>query len=140
MKQSETLAEKLQQQDTIENKFLTFHIGKEEYAIAVIYVTQILAMQKITKLPEMPNFILGVINLRGKVIPVIDVRIRFGFEHQDFTNRTCTIVVDINDISVGLIVDEVLEVVMIPPANIEAPPSINKSMESRYIESSPRNL
>ena len=134
MDTNEQLVETVQQDENQENKFLTFNIGKEEYGIEIQNVMQILGMQKITELPEMPSFVQGVINLRGKVIPVIDVRLRFGFEKREFDDRTCIIVIDINDISVGLIVDQVKEVIGIPFANIEPPPSINKSAESRYIK------
>lgn len=134
MERTENLLETAQEEEGLENKFLTFNIGKEEYGIEVQYVTQILGMQKITGLPEMPSFIQGVINLRGKVIPVIDVRLRFSFEKREYDERTCIIVIDINDISVGLIVDQVKEVIDIPLANIEPPPSVNKSVESHYIQ------
>jgi purine-binding chemotaxis protein CheW len=134
MEHTENLIETAQQEDGLENKFLTFNIGKEEYGIEVQYVTQILGLQKITELPEMPSFIQGVINLRGNVIPVIDVRLRFSFEKREYDERTCIIVIDINNVSVGLIVDQVKEVIDIPLSNIEPPPSVNKSVESQYIQ------
>ncbi len=133
MENTEVLNEIIEQEETQENKFLTFQIGKEEYGIDVQHVTQILGMLKITELPDTPEFVQGVINLRGKVIPVIDVRIRFGFEKREYDERTCIIVIDINDISVGFIVDQVKEVIDIPLSNMEPPPSVNKSAESRYI-------
>lgn len=133
MENTEIMEEIIELEETQENKFLTFQLGKEEYGIDVQHVTQILGMLKITELPDMPEFVQGVINLRGKVIPVIDIRVRFGFEKREYDERTCIIVIDIKDISVGFIVDQVKEVIDIPLANMEDPPSVNKSAESRYI-------
>ncbi len=123
-----------QSEDTQEGKFLTFPIGKEEFAIEIRYVTEIIGIQKITDLPDMPDFIKGVINLRGKVIPVIDVRMRFGLEKREYDERTCIVVVRINAISVGLIVDSVKEVIDIAGSQIDPPPSVNKGSESRFIQ------
>lgn len=121
-------------EDTQEGKFLTFQLGREEYAIEIRYVTEIIGIQKITDLPEMPEYVKGVINLRGKVIPVIDVRLRFGFEPREYDERTCIIVVDIEGLAVGLIVDAVKEVLDIALTQIDPPPTVSKSAESRYIQ------
>jgi purine-binding chemotaxis protein CheW len=123
-----------QEEDTQEGKFLTFPIGKEEYCIEIRFVTEIIGIQKITDLPDMPAYVKGVINLRGKVIPVIDVRLRFGFEERDYDERTCIVVVNINEVAVGLIVDSVREVLDIPAGQIDPPPSVRKGAESRYIQ------
>jgi purine-binding chemotaxis protein CheW len=123
-----------QEEDTQEGKFLTFPIGKEEYGIEIRFVTEIIGIQKITDLPDMPAYVKGVINLRGKVIPVIDVRLRFGFEERDYDERTCIVVVNINEVAVGLIVDSVREVLDIPAGQIDPPPSVRKGAESRYIQ------
>ncbi|MCB0280742.1 MAG: purine-binding chemotaxis protein CheW [Calditrichaeota bacterium] len=133
MQETDNFSTRINTQVGMDNKFLTFNIGKEQYGIEIKYVTQILGMQSITSLPEMPSFIQGVINLRGKVIPVINVRVRFGFESLEFTDRTCIIVVDMDRILVGLIVDQMQEVLTIPNEKIEATPTLNKSVESRYI-------
>ena len=122
------------EEDTQEGKYLTFRIGKEEYGIEIRYVTEIIGIQKITDLPDTPDFVKGVINLRGKVIPVIDVRLRFSLEERDYDERTCIIVVNINGTSVGLIVDSVSEVLDIPAGDIELPPKVNKGAGSRYIQ------
>ena len=127
-----TLQEELE--DTQEGKFLTFHLCGEEYGIEIRYVKEINGIQKITDLPEVPAFVKGVINLRGKVIPVIDVRLRFGMEEREYDERTCIVVVEIQETATGLIVDEVSEVIDIPEENIEPPPRVGASVSSRYIK------
>lgn len=121
-------------EDTQEGKFLAFKLSGEEYGLEIRYVTEIIGMQKITDLPDMPLFVKGVINLRGKVIPVIDVRLRFGVEEREYDDRTCIIVSDINSASVGLIVDSVNEVLDIPENQIDPPPKIQQGSESRFIK------
>jgi len=121
-------------EDTQKDKFLTFHLGNEDYGIDIKYVTEIIGIQKITEIPDMPDFIKGVINLRGKVIPVMDVRTRFKIKSCDYDDRTCIMVVNINDTSIGLVVDTVSEVTDIPEANIEEPPRTGKGIKSRYIK------
>lgn len=109
-------------EDTQKGKFLTFHLASEDYGIEIRYVTEIIGIQKITEVPDMPGFVKGVINLRGKVIPVMDVRTRFNFPPRDYDDRTCIIVVNINEMAVGLVVDKVNEVADIPEAQIEPAP------------------
>lgn len=121
-------------EDTQEGKYLTFRIGNEEYGIEIRDVIEIIGIQNITDLPDTPAFVKGVINLRGKVIPVIDVRLRFGLEERAYNDRTCFIVVRLNNISIGLIVDTVSEVMDIPASNTEPPPKVNKGAASRYIK------
>ena len=130
----EEFSELEEQEDTQEGKYLTFQIGKEEYGIEIRYVTEIIGIQKITDLPDTPDYVKGVINLRGKVIPVLDVRLRFGLVERDYDERTCIIVVNINGTSVGLIVDSVSEVLDIPSNDVELPPKVNKGGGSRYIQ------
>ncbi|MEJ2637209.1 MAG: chemotaxis protein CheW [Calditrichia bacterium] len=130
----ERMAVVAEMEDTQQGKFLTFPIGKKDYAIAIRYVTEIIGIQNITDLPDMPVYIKGVINLRGKVIPVIDVRLRFGKEERAYDERTCIVVVNISGMSVGLIVDSVREVLDIQEGMIDPPPSIRKGNESRYIQ------
>ncbi len=134
MAETETLALQSEIEDSQEGKYLAFHVGKEEYGIEIRYVTEIIGLQKITDLPDMPDFVKGVINLRGKVIPVIDVRLRFGFEKREYDERTCIIVTNIDDVAVGLIVDSVAEVLDIPEKNVDPPPRVQKGSESRYIK------
>jgi len=121
-------------EDTQEGKYLTFHMGDEDYGIQIRFVTEIIGIQRITEVPDMPCFIKGVINLRGKVIPVMDVRARFNLPDRQYDERTCIIVVQLNTTSVGLVVDKVNEVADIPPENIEPPPRSTAGGSSEYIE------
>ena len=120
-------------EDTQEGKFLTFNLADEDYGIEIRDVTEIIGIQNITILPDTPAFVKGVINLRGKVIPVIDVRIRFKLEEKEYGERTCIIVVHVNNQSIGLIVDEVSEVMDIPSENMDPAPEMQKGSASRYI-------
>ncbi len=121
-------------EDTQEDKFLTFILSQEEYGIEIRHVTEIIGIQNITEVPDMPHYIKGVINLRGKVIPVMDVRLRFGLEERDYDDRTCIIVINIDEQSVGLIVDRVSEVLDIPKGEVEPPPKIKRGESSRFIQ------
>lgn len=120
------------EEDTQKDRYLTFVLSNESYGIEIRYVTEIIGIQPITEVPELPEYIRGIINLRGKIIPVMDVRLRFKKPYREYNDRTCIIVIDINDISIGLIVDSVSEVISIPEAEIVAPPDMNKS-GNRYI-------
>ncbi|MDF2592115.1 MAG: cheW4 [Clostridia bacterium] len=126
--------ELFEEEDTQKGKYLTFNIGTEFYGIEIKYVTEIIGIQVITEVPELPEHIRGIINLRGKIIPVMDVRLRFKKPFREYNDRTCVIVVDIKDISVGLIVDSVSEVLNIPEQDIVEPPQINKGFNNRYIK------
>jgi purine-binding chemotaxis protein CheW len=121
------------EEDTQKGKFLTFHLAKEDYGIEIRHVTEIIGIQKITEVPDMPDYVRGVINLRGKVIPVMDVRTRFRMPPRDYDERTCIVVVNIDEQSVGLVVDQVNEVADIPDDQIEPPPRTRKA-ESSYIQ------
>jgi purine-binding chemotaxis protein CheW len=123
-----------EEEDTQKDKFLTFHLADEDYGIEIAHVTEIIGIQKITEVPDMPDFVKGVINLRGKVIPVMDVRLRFNIEARDYDDRTCIIVVDIRGTAVGLVVDKVNEVADIPADQIEPPPMTNQGTASRFIQ------
>lgn len=124
-----------EEEDTQKGKFLTFSLGKENYGIEICYVTEIIGIQAITEVPELPLYIKGIINLRGKIIPVMDVRLRFKKDAEEYNDRTCIVVVDIKDISIGLIVDTVAEVLSIADDNIVPPPQVNKGMHNKYIKS-----
>lgn len=121
------------EEDTQKGRFLTFTLGDENYGIEIKYVTEIIGIQAITKIPELPAYVMGIINLRGKIIPVMDVRLRFKKEPKEYNDRTCVIVVDIKDLSVGLIVDSVAEVLTIQEEDIVEPPNINKGVNNKYI-------
>jgi purine-binding chemotaxis protein CheW len=120
------------EEDTQKDRYLTFMIESECYGIEIRYVTEIIGIQAITAIPELPEYVRGIINLRGKIIPVMDVRLRFKKEAREYNDRTCVIVVDIRDISIGLIVDSVAEVLTIAEQDIVDPPQVNR-MNNRYI-------
>lgn len=123
------------EEDTQKGRFLTFALGKETYGIEIRYVTEIIGIQAITELPELSEYVKGIINLRGKIIPVMDVRLRFKKECKEYNDRTCIIVIDINNLSIGLIVDSVSEVLSIDEKDIVEPPQMNKGYNNRYIKS-----
>ncbi|NLM52488.1 MAG: purine-binding chemotaxis protein CheW [Firmicutes bacterium] len=122
-----------EQEDTLKGKYLTFYIEDDCYAIAIKYVTEIIGVQPITEVPELPEYIRGIINLRGKIIPIMDVRLRFKKPFLEYTDRTCVIIVEMNDIDMGLVVDRVAEVLYIPDEDIAPPPEISKG-HNRYIQ------
>jgi len=130
----DVISEQLQAEKTNDNKYLSFQIGNEEYAIDIKHIKEIVGLQNITDIPDMPAFVKGVINLRGKVIPLIDVRLRFGKSEREYDERTCIIITKIKDLTVGFIVDTVKEVLDIPTEQIDSPPKINKNIESRFIK------
>ncbi|OOM10669.1 chemotaxis protein CheW [Clostridium saccharobutylicum] len=121
-------------EDTQKGRYLTFSLGKETYGIEIKYVTEIIGIQTITEIPQLPEYVTGIINLRGKIIPVMDVRLRFRKDSREYNDRTCVIVVDINDISIGLIVDNVAEVLTILDEDIVEPPKMNNGTNNKYIK------
>lgn len=123
------------EEDDMKGRFLTFLVDKELYGIGLRNVMEIVGIQPITQLPEMPDYIKGIVNLRGKIIPVMDVRLRFKKPGQDYHDRTCIIVIDYKDLSVGLIVDSVCEVLAIPDEDIVDKPEINSKGSRGYISS-----
>lgn len=126
MDQSET--------DSMQGRYLTFMLASEGYGLEIRYVTEIIGIQEITCLPDMPEHVRGVLNLRGKVIPVLDVRLRFHLPERDYDDRTCIIVVDVDERSVGLVVDKVSEVIDIPMSDIEPAPKTSSSSGRAYIK------
>ncbi len=120
-----------------EGKYLTFSLGNEEYGIGILKVKEIIGMMRITPVPQTPEFVKGVINLRGKVIPVIDLRLRFGMEEIGYTERTCIVVVEIDGsggkLHIGVVVDSVSEVLNIKGADIEDTPSFGTTLNTEYI-------
>src|SRR5579862_9624411 len=118
-------------------KYLTFIIGKEEFGVGVLKVREIMGIQDITAVPQTPPYLKGVINLRGKVIPVIDLRLKFGLPGIDYTQRTCIIVVQVKSGSaallMGIVVDEVSEVLTIATGDIEDTPDFGASVSTTYI-------
>jgi purine-binding chemotaxis protein CheW len=120
-----------------EGKYLTFSIAGEEHGIGILKIREIIGMLPITSVPETPAFVKGVINLRGKVIPVIDLRLRFGMPEIGYTERTCIIVVEIRGaaavLPVGIVVDSVSEVLNIKAEEIEGPPDFGGRLKTDYI-------
>jgi purine-binding chemotaxis protein CheW len=120
-----------------EGKYLTFTLAEEEYGIGILKIKEIIGMMSITTVPQTPKFVKGVINLRGKVIPVIDLRLRFGMESMDYTERTCIIVVEIDGtastVQIGIVVDAVSEVLNITGKDIEDTPTFGAKLNTNYI-------
>lgn len=127
MSESMVLDLQNQNEDTQKGRYLTFTLGGESYGIEIQYVIEIIGTQPITEVPELPTYIRGIINLRGKIVPVMDVRLRFKKQFKEYNDRTCIIVIDIKEASIGLIVDSVSEVISIPESDIVEPPEISKS-------------
>ncbi len=119
----ETKAEMLEE-DTQKGKFMTFQTGKEYFGISISFVEEIIVMPSITAVPEVKDYIKGLINLRGKIIPVIDVRTRFKMDPIEYNDRTCIIVINVKSTVVGLIVERIAEVDDISDDDIVPPPSI----------------
>ncbi len=120
-----------------EGKYLTFILAGEEYGIGILKIKEIIGMMTITPIPQTPSYVKGVINLRGKVIPVIDLRLKFGMEAMDYTERTCIIVVEINSeaghVLIGIVVDTVSEVLNIKGNDIESSPAFGTDMNTDFI-------
>ena len=135
------LAEKLDQAVKVmadrEGKYLTFTMADEEYGIGILKIKEIIGMMPITSVPKTPEFVKGVINLRGKVIPVVDLRLRFGMDSMDYMARTCIIVVEIEGqsgtVMIGIVVDSVSEVLNIKAGNIEETPTFGTKLNTDYI-------
>ncbi len=118
-------------------KYLTFKLADEEYGLEILKVQEIIGMMNVTRVPKMPNYIRGVINLRGKVIPVADLRLKFGLDHTEDTERTCIIVVQVShgeqEVTTGIIVDEVSEVLDVAGEQIEESPSFGGAVDTEFI-------
>lgn len=135
------LAEKLDQAISVmadrEGKYLTFTLANEEYGISILKIKEIIGMMPITTVPQTPEFVKGVINLRGKVIPVMDLRLRFGMKSMDYTERTCIVVVEITvdaaTVMIGIVVDSVSEVLNIRANDIEETPAFGTKLKTDYI-------
>ena len=127
----------MEQENNETNSYLSFKLGEEEFGVHVSQVLNILEMTRITDVPQVPDYMKGVINLRGMVLPVIDIRIKFGMPETEYTNNTCIIVMDLEmdeeTIHIGSIVDEVLSVHEIADNQIEPPPSIGNKYKSKFI-------
>ncbi len=118
-------------------KYLTFRLAQEEYGLEILKVQEIIGMMKVTRVPKVPDFMRGVINLRGKVIPVVDLRLKFAMEAREDTEKTCIIVVQISgrgqETTLGIIVDEVSEVMDIRRERIEPPPVFGADVDTTFL-------
>ncbi len=120
-----------------EGKYLTFTLASEDYGIGILKIKEIIGMMPITSVPQTPSFVKGVVNLRGKVIPVVDLRLKFGMPAIDYTERTCIIVVEISGqssaIKIGIVVDAVSEVLNIKGEDVENTPAFGTHVNTDYI-------
>ena len=119
--------------DTMKGRYLTFLLGEEVFGIEIRFVTEIIGIQPISPIPETPEYIKGIINLRGKIFPVIDMRLKFKKQPEPYTDRTCIIVIETAGFSVGLIVDQVAEVLTMGDSDIVPPPSAWAGAGRRYL-------
>jgi purine-binding chemotaxis protein CheW len=137
IQEKEKIAQEVKAMIGKDGKYLTFVLASEEYGIGILKIKEIIGMMPITSVPRTPVFVKGVINLRGKVIPVIDLRLRFGMPAMDYTERTCIIVVEISGqagtVQIGIVVDAVSEVLSIKAEDIEATPSFGTRLKTEFI-------
>ena len=119
-------------------KYLTFALDKEEYAVPVLRVREIIKIMDITRVPQLPAYVKGVINLRGKVVPIVDMRMKFGLPAREYSERTCIIVVEVSVrnsvVMMGVIVDSVSDVLTISADEVAAPPDFSGSKEGGWVE------
>ncbi|MCX6051478.1 MAG: chemotaxis protein CheW [Campylobacterales bacterium] len=123
-------------QNTLQTKrerYLTFYLGNEQYGIAIDKIKEIIAMMKITNVPKIPSYMRGVINLRGSIIPVVDTRLRFNMEHREADMNTTIIIVEVEKVSIGSIVDRVEEVSSIDSSNLSEPPKFGNNIDTDFI-------
>ena len=125
--------EEIGEEDTQKDRYLIFALSSELYGIEIRHVTEIIGLQPITEVPELPEYIGGIINLRGKIIPVMDARLRFKKQFREYNDRTCVIVIDTMDLTMGLIVDSVEEVLTISESEIVVPTDTN-FVNNKYIK------
>ena len=123
-----------QEQNSEQNiRYLTFWMDRQLFGVPITEVVQIIGMQEMTELPELPDYIKGIISLRGQIIPIVDARLRFGRKAQTYNDRTCIIITHVRGSDFGLIVDEVDEVTDILPEQISPPPKLNGEDASTYL-------
>src|SRR5579864_607481 len=126
-----------QKTDQRAGKYLTFRLGQEEFGVQVLRVREIMGIQEVTAVPQTPGYVKGVINLRGKVIPVVDLRLKFGLPELEYTPRTCIIVVQIESdagkLMIGVIVDAVSEVLTLQTGDIEDTPDFGSGVATPYL-------
>lgn len=127
----------MQGMNELAGKYLTFTLGNEDYGIGILKIREIIGVMEITAVPQTPEHIKGVINLRGRVIPIMDLRLKFGLEPEEYNERTCIIVVEVQGksgpVQVGMVVDSVSEVLAIAGEQIESSPSLGISADTENI-------
>jgi purine-binding chemotaxis protein CheW len=116
------------------SQLISFTVGEEEFGLEILRVKEVIRIREITRLPRAPSFVQGIINLRGDVIPIIDLREKFGLEHHDYTSMTRVIVVDVDGQLIGMVVDSASQVVRIPADQIEPPPPIVGGLSAEYVK------
>lgn len=128
---------RVSQGDSCAGKYLSFCLGNEEFAIGVLRVREIMGMQDITAVPQTPPYVKGIINLRGKVVPVVDLRLKFGMDPAEYTQRTCIVVVDVpgqaGRLLMGVIVDAVSEVLNVSASDVEDTPDFGEGVAIPYL-------
>jgi purine-binding chemotaxis protein CheW len=132
-KSTNPIGERFERTKAAGGKFLTFFLAGEEYGIEILSVHEIIGMLPITSVPGTPNYICGIVNLRGKIIPIVDLRRKFGMESIEQTSETCIIVVNVQGVEVGIVVDRVSEVINIDSGDIEPAPSFGRDVNTDFI-------
>lgn len=127
------LNDNIKEDDTLKDRYLTFMIDAEEYGIEIANIKEIIKISAITQVPHTPAYVTGIINLRGDIIPVIDVRKRFSKAPKDYDDLACIVVIEYGEYSLGLVVDRVSEVMVIDEANILPPPSAKMNYYNQFI-------
>lgn len=122
-------------EDDLTGRFLTFYVDNAVYGIELIHVVDIISAQEVTAVPSTPMYVKGIINLRGSIVPVIDVRLKFNLMEREYDDRTCFIVIDISDMQVALVVDTVAEVVDLDNQVTASLPEFNNVNTKQYLRS-----
>lgn len=121
-------------EDSMEDMYLTFEVHTRDYGVNIKSVIEIVVLRSITEVPDLPDFVKGIINLRGKVIPLVDVRSRFQMPQEEYNDRTCVVIIESGNLLIGLIVDAVKEVLKISKEQMEPAPKIGNAYTSRFID------
>ncbi|MEG0541579.1 MAG: chemotaxis protein CheW [Angelakisella sp.] len=121
--------------DDLAGKYLTFFIGDKTYGVELLHVLEIISIQSVTTVPSTPVYVKGIINLRGRIVPVIDVRLKFNMQERDYDERTCIVVLNIDEMYVGLIVDQVSEVITFNNDSLASLPDFGSVNTNQYLKS-----
>lgn len=124
----------LEEEELLTDKYLSFALGERQFAVPVASVIEMVAFQHFTELPEMPDFVIGVMNLRGRIIPLFDLRIRFALNNVEYTERTCVIIAEVQGKLVGLVVDAILDVEYIPEDQVRPAPNFEGDSVSEFVD------